>query len=76
MAPNELLRYPLVVVGSLTLPAQRRDVAGVAGRLQVAGCRPEGGGRRIVRVYEVRGERVGSGALTLRPLSRTSCHAL
>jgi hypothetical protein len=31
MAPDELLRYPLVVVGSLALPAQRRDVAGVAG---------------------------------------------
>ena len=32
MAPDELLRDPLVVVGNLALPAQQQDVLGVAGR--------------------------------------------
>ena len=64
MAPNELLRYPLVVVGSLTLPAQRRDVAGATGRWVAV---------EIMRIYV---GRVRNSALTLLSLSRTSCHAL
>ena len=64
MAPDELLRYPLVVVGNLALPAQRRDVAGATGRWAAVG---------IMRIYV---GRVRSGALTLLSLSRTSCQAL